>query len=126
MAVWLEEKILVKQLLAGNEKAFDQIYDENFARLYRYALTRLADDPDAAKEVAQITLSKGVRKLHTYKEEAALFTWLCSICRNVTWDWLAMLGRYREHIVLADDFPDVRAAVDCFEAPVLLSPERHF
>lgn len=126
MAVWLEDKKLVKQLLAGNEQAFDQFFDENFARLYRFALTRLADDPDAAKEVAQITLSKAVRKLHTYKAEAALFTWLCSICRNETSDWLARQGRYREHIVLAEDFPEVRAAVESFQAPEQMSPERHY
>ena len=126
MAVWLEDKKLVKQLLAGNEQAFDQFFDENFARLYRFALTRLADDPDAAKEVAQITLSKAVRKLHTYKAEAALFTWLCSICRNETSDWLAKQGRYREHIVLAEDFPEVRAAVESFQAPEQMSPDRHY
>ena len=126
MTVWLEDKRLVKQLLAGNEQAFDQFFDENFARLYRFALTRLADDPDAAKEVAQITLSKGVRKLHTYKAEAALFTWLCSICRNETSDWLARQGRYREHIVLAEDFPEVRAAVESSQAPEQMSPERHY
>jgi RNA polymerase sigma-70 factor (ECF subfamily) len=126
MAVWLEDKKLVKQLLAGNEQAFDQFFDENFARLYRFALTRLADDPDAAKEVAQITLSKAVRKLHTYKAEAALFTWLCSICRNETSDWLARQGRYREHIVLAEDFPEVRAAVESFQAPEQMSPDRHY
>lgn len=126
MAVWIEDKKLVKQLLAGNERAFDQFFDENFARLYRFALVRLADDPDAAKEVAQITLSKAVRKLHTYKAEAALFTWLCSICRNETSDWLARQGRYREHIVLTEDFAEVRAAVDSLRSPEQLSPERHY
>lgn len=126
MAVWLEDKKLVKQLLAGNERAFDRFFDENFRRLYRFALTRLSDDPDAAKEVAQITLSKAVRKLHTYRAEAALFTWLCSICRNETSDWLAKHGRYREHIVLTEDFADVRAAVESFRAPESMSPERHY
>ena len=126
MAVWLGGKKLVKQLIAGNERAFDRFFDENFARLYRFALTRLADDPDAAKEVAQISLSKAVRKLHTYKAEAALFTWLCSICRNETSGWLARQGRYREHIVLTEDFADVRAAVESYQAPEQLSPERHY
>lgn len=126
MAVWLEDKKLVKQLLGGNERAFDQFFDENFSRLYRFALTRLSDDPDAAREIAQITLSKAVRKLHTYRAEAALFTWLCSICRNETSDWLAKQGRYRDHIVLIEDFADVRAAVESFRAPEQMSPERHY
>lgn len=126
MAVWLDDKRLVKQLLGGNERAFNRFFDENFARLYRFALVRLADDPDAAREVAQITLSKAVQKLHTYRGEAALFTWLCSICRNETSDWLARQGRYRDHIVLTEDFAEVRAAVESLQAPVRLGPERQF
>ena len=126
MAVWLDDKRLVKQLLAGDERAFDRFFAENFTRLYRFALVRLGDDPDAAREVAQITLSKAVRKLHTYKAEAALFSWLCAICRNATSDWLKAHGRYREHIVLTEDYADVRAAVESLEAPAQVSPERQY
>ncbi len=126
MAVWLEDKKLVKQLLAGDERAFEQFFDENFGRLYRFALIRLNDDSDAAREVAQITLSKAVRKLHLYRAEAALFTWLCAICRNETSDWLAKQGRYREHIVLTEDFAEVRAAVESISAPQQQSPESHY
>jgi len=126
MAVYFEDKQLVKQLLAGNERAFDQFFDENFARLYRFALTRLSDDPDAAREVAQLTLTKALRKLASYRAESALFTWLCAICRNETSDWLAKQGRYREHIVLTEDFPEVQAAVDSYLPPEQMSPERHY
>ncbi len=126
MAVYFQDKKLVKQMLASDERAFDQFFDENFARLYRFALTRLSDDPDAAREVAQISLTKAIRKLHTYRAESALFTWLCSICRNETSDWLARQGRYREHIVLTEDFPEIQAAVDSLQSPDQMSPERHY
>ena len=126
MPVWLDDKKLVKQLLGGDERAFDRFFDENYARLYRFALTRLSDDPDAARELAQITLSKALRKLHTYRGEAALFTWLCSICRNETSDWLARQGRYREHIVLTEDFAEVRAAVESLRVPDQMDPEKQF
>lgn len=126
MAVYFEDKKLVKQLLAGNERAFDQFFDENFARLYRFALTRLSDDPDAAREVAQLTLTKALRKLKSYRAESALFTWLCAICRNETSDWLAKQGRYRAHIVLTEDLPEVQAAVDSYLPPEQMSPERNY
>ncbi|MDH5584597.1 MAG: hypothetical protein OEY82_12095, partial [Gammaproteobacteria bacterium] len=71
MAVYLDDKRLVKQLLAGNPQAFDRFFDENFARLYRFALVRLSDDPDAAREVAQITLTRAVQKLSSYRAESA-------------------------------------------------------
>jgi len=126
VAVYLNDKKLVKQLLEGDERAFDRFFEDNFARLYRFALVRLSDDPDAAREVAQITLSKAVRKLHTYRAESALFTWLCAICRNETSDWLTKQGRYREHIVLVEDFPEIQAAVDSVQVPEQMSPERHY
>lgn len=124
MAIYLDDKRLVKQLLAHDERAFDTFFKENFARLYRFALTRLPDDPDGTREVVQITLIKAIQKLHTYRGEAALFTWLCAICRNETSDWLAREGRYQEHIVLTEDLPGVMAAVDSYRAPREESPER--
>ncbi len=126
MAVYFQDKKLVKQLLSGDARAFDRFFDENFARLYRFALTRLSDDPDAAREVAQISLTRAVRKLHTYRAESALFTWLCAICRNETSDWLAKQGRYREHIVLTEDFAEIQAAVDSLQSPEQMSPDRHY
>lgn len=126
MTVYLDDKKLVKQLLAGNERAFDRFFADNFARLYRFALVRLSDDPEAAREVAQITLTRAVRSLDTYRAEAALFTWLCAICRNTTSDWLAKQGRYREHIVLVEDFPELQAAVDSFHAPEQMGPEFNY
>ena len=126
MTVYLDDKKLVKQLLAGNEQVFDRFFRDNFSRLYRFALVRLSDDPEAAREVAQITLTRAIRKLHTYRAEAALFTWLCAICRNETSNWLAKQGRYREHIVLIEDFPEVQAAVDSFQAPEQTEPEFNF
>jgi RNA polymerase sigma-70 factor, ECF subfamily len=126
MPVYLDDKRLVKQLLAGDQRAFDRFFEDNFARLYRFAMVRLSDDPEGAREVVQIVLTRAVRKMHTYRAEAALFTWLCAICRNEISDWLSKQGRYRDHIVLVEDFPEIQAAVDSFQAPLQDSPERHY
>jgi len=126
MPIYLDDKRLAKQLLEGDERAFDSFFEENFARLYRFALARLSDDPDAAREVAQITLTRAIRKLHTYRAESAMFTWLCAICRNETSDWRRKQVRYREHIVLTEDFPEVQAAVDSYSAPADDSPAANY
>jgi RNA polymerase sigma-70 factor (ECF subfamily) len=123
MSVYLDDKTLANEMLAGQKQAFDRFFDEYFARLYRFALARLADDPDAAKEVVQVTCIRAIRKLHTYRAESALFTWLCAICRNETSEWLRQQGRYREHVVLIEDHPDVQAAVDSFQLPEEQLPE---
>jgi RNA polymerase sigma-70 factor (ECF subfamily) len=126
MPVYMEDKRLAKQLLAGDARAFDQFFDDNFARLYRFAMARLSDDPEGAREVVQMVMTRAVQKMHTYRAESAMFTWLCAICRNQISDWLARQGRYRDHIVLVEDLPEVQAAVDSFQAPVADSPERHY
>jgi RNA polymerase sigma-70 factor (ECF subfamily) len=126
MPVYMDDKRLSRQLLAGDARAFDKFFDDNFARLYRFAMVRLADDPEGAREVVQMAMTRAVQKMHTYRAESAMFTWLCAICRNEISDWLARQGRYRDHIVLVEDFPEVQAAVDSFQAPVADSPERHY
>lgn len=122
----LEDRRLVRDMLGGNEQAFDRFFDEYFARLYRFALTRLGDDPEAAREIAQVTMMKAVHKLDSWRGEAKLFTWLCSICRNVTNDWLRQRQRREAHIVLTEDLPEVRAAVESFEGPASESPEYQY
>lgn len=126
MAIYLDDKQLAKRLLAGDQKTFDRFFDDNFARLYRFALARLNGDIDAAQEVAQVTMTRAIRKLSTYRAEAAMFTWLCAICRNEMSDWLRKQGRYREHIVLTEDFPEVQAVVDSFATPIEESPEANY
>ncbi len=126
MPVYLEDKQLAKQLLTGDERSFDRFFDEYFARLYRFAIARLGDDPDAAKEIVQTTLAKAIRKMASYRAESALFTWLCAICRNEISDWSSRQGRYHEHIVLVEDLPDVQAAIDSWQAPWDDNPERQY
>jgi RNA polymerase sigma-70 factor (ECF subfamily) len=124
LLIHLDDKKLVKQLLAGDERAFSAFFDDYFPRLYRFALTRLSNDPEGAREVTQIAMCKAVRRLESYRGEAALFTWLCTICRNAITDWLRKQGRYRDHIVLIEDFPAVQAAVDSLHQPLSEQPDK--
>ncbi len=126
MAVYLDDRQLANRLLSGDERAFERFFEENFARLYRFALPRLSGDKQAAEEVAQTALTRGLQKLATYRAESALFTWLCAICRNEMSDWLRKQGRYREHIVLTEDFPEVAAAVDSIAMPAEDGPEASY
>ncbi len=126
MPVYIDDKRLARRLLSGDEQAFTCFFDENFARLYRFATVRLPDDPDAVADIVQTALNRALAKMHTYRAESALFTWLCTICRHEISDWLGRQQRYREHIVLAEDRPEIRAALDSFQAPANESPERQY
>ena len=126
MPIHLEDRALAKRLRKNDDRAFNAFFDENFARLYRFALPRLKNDEEAAKEIVQQTMSKALRNIGRYRGEAALFTWLCAICRNEISDWLQRQGKYEQRIVLIEDHPEIQAAVDSFQAPVSQGPEREF
>jgi RNA polymerase sigma-70 factor (ECF subfamily) len=122
----LEDRRLVKRLLAHDREAFNAFFDGYFPRLYRFARTRLADQPDTTKEIVQVTLTKAIRKLATYRGEAALFTWLCTICRHEIAEHHERVARERRHVVLTEDAPDIRAAVEAIAAPESDEPESNF
>ena len=104
-------------MLEGEESAFNAFFDSYFARLYRFALPRLNGDIEAAQEVVQGTLGKAMRKLASFRGEATMFTWLCQICRREVVDYLRAHRRHAERIVLIDDQPQLREAIESIEAP---------
>ena len=121
-----EEKRLVRRLLAHDPDAFHEFFDGYFSRLHRFARARLNDDLDATREIVHKTLSRAILKLHTYRGEAALFTWLCTICRRELHDHFQRLSKDRQHVVLIEDSPELRAAVDSLEAPASGQPEEMY
>jgi len=108
---------LVREMLAGDERAFTAFFETYFPRVYRFALPRLARDEDAAKDVVQATLIKAMRKLGDYRGEAALFTWLCQICRREIADHVRSQRRHAAKVVLIEDSEEVRSALESIEAP---------
>ncbi|MEL7449269.1 MAG: RNA polymerase sigma factor [Pseudomonadota bacterium] len=112
MPMYREDKQLAKRILSGDKRAFDAFFDDNFARLYRFASARLGDNAEAAKEVTQSTLVKALRRMSSYRAEAAMFTWLCAICRNEIGDWCRRNQRYEDHIVLVEDLPEAAGPLD--------------
>ncbi len=106
---------LVRRMLAGEEAAFERFFDAAYPMLYRFALARLAFDRDAAAEVAQATICKAIGKLHTFRGEAALLTWLCTFCRHELYAWKRHRAG-RVQIELPEDDPEVRAALDSLRA----------
>jgi RNA polymerase sigma-70 factor (ECF subfamily) len=121
-----QEQALVRRMLAGEERAFTAFFDGYFARLYRFAIPRLNADSQAAREVVQATLTKAMRRLADYRGEAALFTWLCQICRREVVDYLRAHKRYSERVVLIEDSEELRAAIDSIEAPEEFDVARNY
>jgi RNA polymerase sigma-70 factor, ECF subfamily len=106
------DRALAAEVAGGDGQAFDAFFREYFPRLYRFALSRVDNNPSLAEEVVQRTMCIVVRKMGSYRGEALLFTWLCQICRN------ELSAVYRQHgdelrvDVPLDDHPAVQAALE--------------
>jgi RNA polymerase sigma-70 factor, ECF subfamily len=114
---------LIAAMLAGDERAFRAFFDAYFPRVYRFALLRLGGDDDVAKEVVQATLIKAMRHLAGYRREAALFSWLCQICRRQIVDHVRAREREAKYVVLLDGSAAARAILDLVEAPAADEPQ---
>jgi RNA polymerase sigma-70 factor (ECF subfamily) len=116
---------LVRRMLGGHERAFDEFFEGHFPGLYRFALSRLNHDEDAAEEVAQATICKAITKLGTYRGEAALFTWLCTFCRHEISAYYRRNKVHERRVDLIEDTPEIRAALES-SGVMLEGPEKAF
>lgn len=104
-----QDRELIRRMRRGDERAFDEFFDAYYPRLFRFAAARVRL-ADAAEDIAQATLVLAIRKAGTWRGEAALFTWLCTLCRH---EISAYCRRhdYRE-VTMLDDIPEVRAQLE--------------
>ncbi len=116
---------MVKRMLAGRESAFNEFFDSYFPSLYRFALTRVRGNEDAAEEIAQSTICRAITKLHTYRGEATLFTWLCTFCRHEVSAYFRKNRIVYESVDLVEEVPEIRAALESIGAD-LESPAAAF
>jgi RNA polymerase sigma-70 factor (ECF subfamily) len=110
----MDDRTLTARALKGDAQAFGELFEIYFPRLYRFALRRVGDE-DAAEDIVQSTLIKAMRSLGSWRGEASLFTWLCTICRHDIHDHSQRLGR-RPELASIDDAPEVRAALEALSA----------
>lgn len=89
---------LITAVLAGSEDAFQYLverYQDRVARL----LMRFARDRFAVEDLLQEVFVKVFRKLHTFNQKSALYTWIYRIAVNAATDHLDRQSRRRLRLV---------------------------
>jgi len=78
------EKIMHRNVLAGNEDAWRTWYEEHFDDLFSYVWWRSRGHRDLAEEATQETWLTAVRKIRSFDPERADFrSWLRGIASNI-------------------------------------------
>ena len=113
---------LVDRLMRADSRAFDEFFNEYYPKLYRFVKRRVFDAM-AAEDIAQGTLCRALTSLRTYRGEAALFTWLCTLCRREMSARLRELAPASGRARLAEEDPEVRAALESLLANAASDPQ---
>jgi RNA polymerase sigma-70 factor (ECF subfamily) len=78
---------LVRQTLSGNKAAYEELVRRWAARIMAVCQSRVGR-PDIAEEMAQETLLRGFRHLHTLHDPETFSSWLTGIAVRTCLDWL--------------------------------------
>jgi RNA polymerase sigma-70 factor (ECF subfamily) len=110
------DRFLAARMVRGDEAAFGEFFESHFPALFRFAMPRVGNDAAVAEDVVQAAMCRAVRKLGSYRGEAALLTWLCTFCRYEISAHFEKEQRVPPMVDLLDDIPEVRAALESLGA----------
>jgi RNA polymerase sigma-70 factor, ECF subfamily len=88
-----EDTELVSRMLAGDQRAFNRFFETYAERIAGFAGRRCALDPSAIEDIVQMTMINAMRNLTSFRGDSTLFTWLCTICRNLLADHQRKVSR---------------------------------
>jgi RNA polymerase sigma-70 factor (ECF subfamily) len=92
--------------VAGDQRAFGELFGRHRTRMWGLAVRILNDSEDAA-DVVQEALIAAYRRAHTYRGDALVRTWLYRILVNLCIDRMRQAAR-RPTVPLADAEPEAR------------------
>ena len=83
-----DEESLVQRAKQGDQKAFAQLYEAHFDRIYRYVTLRIGDKTEA-EDVTQQVFLNALQSISSFKWRGVPFsTWLFRIAHNLVVDYL--------------------------------------
>jgi RNA polymerase sigma-70 factor (ECF subfamily) len=100
-----EDAELIAAALEGSEAAFASLVGRYQDRVFRL-LGRFTRDQAECEDLGQEVFLKVFRKLHTFQQDSAFFTWLYRIAVNTASDHLSRQGRRRLQLVEDDSMLD--------------------
>ncbi len=83
-----DEESLVRRAKQGDQKAFTQLYEEHFNRIYRYVALRIGDRLEA-EDMTQQVFVNALQSISSFKWKGTPFAaWLFRIAHNQVVDYL--------------------------------------
>ena len=99
---------------------FEPIYNQYFNLVYKYLLC-LTNNHDLSEELTQETFYKAILKIHTFKGNSKITTWLCKIAQNLLFNHI----RHNKKIQISniEDFATL-STLENIEDIIILNEEK--
>jgi RNA polymerase sigma-70 factor (ECF subfamily) len=97
---------LARRAQAGDVSAFEQLYRENFRRVYALCY-RLTASADLAEELTQEVFVRAWQKLGSFRGESAFSSWLHPLATNVAFSEYRSRRRREARVSAVEDLSDV-------------------
>lgn len=85
---------LVERTLAGDERAFQELYERHVDRVFRLTY-RMSGEDDLARDYTQETFVRAYKGLDRFRGDASFSTWVHSIAVSTTLNGLRQVKRRR-------------------------------
>lgn len=124
-----DEESLVGRAREGDQEAFAQLYEEHFARVYRYVALRIGNRTEAEDMTQQVFLN-ALQSISSFKWQGIPFAaWLFRIARNQVVDYFRKkkkqpVALFDESLLKSDSNPQQMAETSLDIERLLLATER--
>lgn len=107
----LRDRKLFRELISGQEKAYHQVVETHYTRIYAFLL-RMTRDVALAEDLTQDTFATAWRSLDKFEGRASMATWMHTIALNVCREYMRRVHPLteavdEEKIVSPDPTPEL-------------------
>lgn len=106
-----EEKLLIDQAKHGNNKAFEQLYN-NYYRLIRYIIYDAIKDEEATADLVSVTFTKAFQRLNYFVDSISFEAWLKTIAINTVIDYIRKNKNQQNNISINNEENVIQITTD--------------
>jgi len=99
-----DDNVLLEELRGGNPEAVEALFDRFHGKIYSLAMSIVKNESDAEEAVQDVFMTV-VQKVHTFKGNSALYSWIYRICVNTC--LMRLRGKRRHETVSIEEFMPV-------------------
>src|SRR5574341_43765 len=111
----LDDNVLLEELRKGAPQAAEMLFDRFHGKIYNLAMSILKTESDAEEATQDVFLTV-VQKVHTFKGNSALYSWIYRICVNAC--LMRLRGKKRSETVSIEEFMPVFTEDGMHASPV--------